>query len=50
MNLILASASPRRQELLKLFGLPFVVRVADIDETMDAAKAPCDEVSRVSRC
>ena len=50
MNLILASASPRRQELLKLFGLPFVVRVADIDETMDAAKAPRDEVSRVSRC
>ena len=50
MNLILASASPRRQELLKLFGLPFVVRVADIDETMDTAKAPCDEVSRVSRC
>ena len=49
MNLILASASPRRQELLKLFGLPFDVRVADIDETMDAAKAPCDEVSRVSR-
>ena len=50
MNLILASASPRRQELLKLFGLPFVVRVADIDETMDTAKAPCDEDSRVSRC
>ena len=50
MNLILASASPRRQELLKLFGLPFVVQVADIDETMDTAKAPCDEVSRVSRC
>ncbi|MEE1327798.1 MAG: Maf family protein [Oscillospiraceae bacterium] len=50
MNLILASASPRRQELLKLFGLPFVVRVADIDETMDTAKAPCDEVSRVSCC
>ena len=50
MNLILASASPRRQELLKLFGLPFVVRVADIDDTMDTAKAPCDEVSRVSRC
>ena len=50
MNLILASASPRRQELLKLFGLPFVVRVADIDETMDPALSPCDEVSRVSRC
>ena len=49
MQLILASASPRRQELLKLFGVPFVVRVADIDETMDPAKAPFDEVGRVSR-
>ena len=50
MHLILASASPRRQELLKLFGLPFAVRVADIDETMDPDQSPCDEVSRVSRC
>ena len=48
MNLILASASPRRQELLKLFGLPFTVRVADIDETMDLTKAPFDELGRVS--
>ena len=49
MQLVLASASPRRQELLKLFGLPFTVRVADIDETMDPCKAPFDEVARVSR-
>ena len=49
MNLILASASPRRQELLKLFGQPFAVRVADIDETMDPNAAPFDEVARVSR-
>ena len=49
MNIILASASPRRQELLKLFGIPFTVRVADIDETMDMAKPPFDEVARVSR-
>ena len=48
MNLILASASPRRQELLKLIGVPFTVRVADIDETMDPAKTPFDEVARVS--
>ena len=50
MQLILASQSPRRQELLKLFGVPFRVQVADIDETMDGAKAPFDEVARVSRC
>ncbi len=49
MQLILASASPRRKELLGLFGLPFLVRVADIDETMDPEKPPFDEVGRVSR-
>ncbi len=49
MNLILASASPRRQELLRKFGVPFVVRVADIDETMDENLPPYDEVGRVSR-
>ena len=49
MQLILASASPRRQELLKLFHIPFVIRVADIDETMDSSKAPFEEVARVSR-
>ena len=49
MNLILASASPRRQELLKLFGVPFTVRVADIDETMDPGAAAFDEVARLSR-
>ena len=49
MNLILASASPRRRELLGLFRMPFVIRVADIDETMDPDKAPFEEVGRVSR-
>ena len=48
MQLILASGSPRRKELLGLFGIPFVVRAADIDETMDPEKAPFDEVARVS--
>ena len=49
MSLILASASPRRKELLSLFGVPFSIRAADIDETMDPGKAPFDEVARVSR-
>ena len=49
MNLILASQSPRRRELLGLTGLDFIVRVADIDETMDPGKSPFDEVARVSR-
>ena len=49
MKLILASASPRRRELLGLFHVPFEIRVADIDETMDPEQAPFDEVARVSR-
>ena len=49
MQLILASASPRRKELLGLFHIPFLIRVADIDETMDPSLAPADEVGRVSR-
>ena len=49
MELILASQSPRRKELLGLFRIPFTVSVADIDETMDPGKPPFDEVARVSR-
>lgn len=48
MQLILASGSPRRKELLSLFRIPFTVVPADVDETMDPAKAPCDEVARLS--
>ena len=33
MNLILASASPRRREILASLGVPFTVKVADADET-----------------
>ena len=49
MQLILASASPRRKELMGLYQIPFVIRVADIDETMDPDLPPYDEVGRVSR-
>ena len=49
MQLILASQSPRRKELLGLFGIPFTVRVADIDETMDLSAPAEQEVARVSR-
>ncbi len=48
MQYILASQSPRRKELMGLFHIPFIVRTADIDETMDPGKAPFDEVARVS--
>lgn len=49
MNLILGSQSPRRRELLGLLRRPFIVRVADIDETMDSRLSPAEEVARVSR-
>jgi len=49
MQLILASASPRRKELLSLFGIPFSIRVADIDEAMNPEGTAFDEVARVSR-
>ena len=49
MSLILASQSPRRRELLGLTGLEFIVRAADIDETIDSGRAPFEEVARVSR-
>ena len=49
MEVILASQSPRRRELMQLFGIAFTVRVADIDEAMDPGKPACEEVARVSR-
>jgi len=48
MQLILASASPRRQELLGLFGIPFTVCSADVDETMYPTETPYDAVARLS--
>lgn len=48
-SLILASASPRRRELLGLLGLPFEVRVAGIDETPEDGEAAEAYVRRVAR-
>lgn len=47
MAIILASKSPRRQELLKLLGVDFTIHTADIDETMDPCLPPEQEVVRV---
>ncbi len=49
MNIILASQSPRRKELLGQMRLNFTVRVADIDETMDPALSAREAVAQVSR-
>ncbi|MEA2582231.1 MAG: nucleoside triphosphate pyrophosphatase [Thermomicrobiales bacterium] len=37
--LVLASASPRRRELLQRLALPFVVVPAEVDETLDLGLA-----------
>jgi septum formation protein len=47
--LILASASPRRQELLRNAGIPFTVQPADIDETPRAGEAARDCAERLAR-
>lgn len=49
MQLILASQSPRRRSLMALLRLPYTVCAVDIDEAMDPAKPPAQEVARVSR-
>jgi septum formation protein len=48
LRLVLASRSPRRAELLTAAGIPFVVRVADIDETPRPGEAPRDYVLRLA--
>ena len=44
---ILASKSPRRQELLQRLGLEFDIVTADIDETMDKSLSVADAVCKV---
>ena len=46
-TLILASASPRRRELLGLTGLPFTIDAPDVDET--CSLAPREAVKELSR-
>ena len=49
MNLVLASRSPRRAELLKAAGFGFTVRVADVDETPHPGEDPHDYVLRLAK-
>jgi septum formation protein len=50
IHLILASASPRRRELLGVFGLPFSVVPADIDEARLVDESAELYVSRIALC
>ena len=49
MQLVLASASPRRAELLRTAGFTFEVRPADVDETPRPAEPPATYALRVAR-
>jgi septum formation protein len=48
MRLILASASPRRAELMKAAGFEFEIRVTNIDEATRAGESPRAYVLRVA--
>lgn len=46
--LVLASASPRRRDLLALLGQPFTVIAADVDETPHPSESATELVSRLA--
>lgn len=48
MKIILASASPRRRELLTQIGIAFEVRVSDVEEKVTTT-VPCEVVQELSR-
>jgi len=48
VNLILASNSPRRKQLLALTGWDFTVSVADVDESQLENESPSDYVLRLA--
>jgi septum formation protein len=47
--IVLASASPRRRELLELLGLAFEVAPGDVDETWRNGEAPAAHAERLAR-
>ena len=48
MLFILASASPRRRQLLASLGIPFDIQIADIDESALPAEAPIPHARRLA--
>jgi len=49
LEIVLASNSPRRRELLTWMSLPFTTTAADIDETPLAGELPADYVQRLAQ-
>ena len=48
-RLVLASASPRRADVLRQLGLDPVIRPADVDETYEPDETPSKHVERLAR-
>ncbi|MEJ7708769.1 MAG: Maf family protein [Pyrinomonadaceae bacterium] len=48
-HLVLASASPRRAEILRSVGWSFETSPADIDESIKKGESPADHVQRLAR-
>ena len=49
MEIILASASPRRETLMRMAGIKFTVMPCDVDETIDPRTPPAEAAKDVSR-
>ena len=49
LPLVLASASPRRRELLERVGVPLEVHPADVDEAPEPGESPAAYVLRIAR-
>ncbi len=47
-EIILASGSPRRKELLELAGVPFTVQTAEVDESIPVGTSPEDAVQMLA--
>jgi len=48
MRVVLASASPRRRELLSLLGIEFVIITPDVDEAVLPGESPVELVERLA--
>jgi septum formation protein len=47
-TLVLASSSPRRQELIRTLGIPYRIAVSDADETVELGLSPAEIVETLS--
>ena len=49
MQIILASSSPRRQELMKMFNVPFEIMVKEVDERFIGNNSIYDQSMEISK-